>query len=104
MKQRSIIFLALSLLVLSLLSQAGRARADAQTQKWYAEEQKCLAKCPKLPRFGGTETPEQFKARIKKTDMYNACQKTCTDEYLNRVSPKRQPFDDGSKGYFKRNE
>ncbi|MBU1247210.1 MAG: hypothetical protein KKB70_00815 [Proteobacteria bacterium] len=104
MKQLAIFLLALSLLTLSLLSQAGFARADAQSQKWYAEEQKCLAKCPKLPRFGGTETAKQFQERIKKTDKYNACQKACTEEYLNRVSPKREPFDDGSKGYFKRNQ
>ena len=93
----------LLLLVLAVLPVQA-ALADAQTQKWWAEEQKCIAKCPKMPRFGGTENTKQFNERIKKTDAYNQCRRQCITDYMNRVQIKPDPFDDGSKGYFKRNQ
>ncbi len=80
------------------------AQADEQSAKWWAQERKCLADCPKLPRFSGSETTEQFNERIRKTDEFNFCQRSCTHEYLNKVNPQKAPFDDGAKGYFQRNE
>ena len=90
--------------IVMLLVLAAPALADQQTAQWWAEEQKCLADCPKMPRFGGTETNEQYLERMRMTDAYNACQRRCTEEYLNKVDPKKNPYDDGSEGYFKRNQ
>jgi hypothetical protein len=92
------------LIALLLLLPAQRAVADAQTQKWWAEERKCIADCPKMPRFGGTETDAQFKKRIKQTEAYNQCRRKCIKTYMDKVQLKHNPFDDGSKGYFKRNK
>ncbi len=97
------IWKAMTILLLLLLP-AHVALADAQTAKWWAEEQKCIAKCPKMPRFGGSETDKQFKERIKKTDAYNQCRRQCITDYMNKVQVKPKHLDDGSKGYFKRNK
>ncbi len=95
-----------SLLIVSAITLllCSAAVADKQSAKWWSEERKCLADCPKLPRYSGSETAEQFRERIRMTDKYNACQRMCTHEYLNKVKPQNAPFDDGTKGYFKRNE
>lgn len=97
------LLLALALLPMLTLLPAKSAQADAQTQKWWAEEQKCIANCPKMPRFGGGETDKQFNERIKKTEAYNQCQRQCIKDYMDKVQMKRQPLDDGSGAYFKRN-
>ncbi len=84
--------------------QSISAFGDEQSEKWWAEEQECIANCPELPRFSDTETDAQYVERMKKTEEYNICQRQCIREYMNKVQIRHRFFDDGSKSYFKRNE
>lgn len=98
---------AAALLMALALAAAPDARAqqgqDLPLAEWWAEEQECLDNCPKLPRFSGTETDAEYRERMRQTDLYNACQRRCTQEYMHKVRPPYEGFDDGSESYFKRN-
>ncbi|MEF2146192.1 MAG: hypothetical protein V3573_12170 [Desulfovibrionaceae bacterium] len=71
--------------------------------RWKAEEQRCISRCPKLPRFSGVETDAQYEQRIRAEDAYNRCYGQCVKQYQERVRLPYKPFDDGSGGYHRRN-
>lgn len=93
---------ALLLLVLLLHPGAAESRGFPNA-RWKAEEQRCIAACPSFPRFSGTETPAQYQRRIAAENAYNRCYARCIRQYQERVLLPREPYDDGSQGYLRRN-
>ncbi len=109
MTRTTTMLLAVLLLFIALIFLVRAAPCPAQGKTaadWKAEEQRCLDQCPEFPRFSGTETDEQYRKRLEQEDAYNDCQRQCVRDYMNRLGAniliKRN--DDGSAGYYKRNE
>ncbi|MGE4553884.1 MAG: hypothetical protein AB7D57_12285 [Desulfovibrionaceae bacterium] len=105
-----LLLLAALLLPAVLLGPPGPARAAgpgndpaAQEAKWRQEEQQCISKCPKFPRFGGTENDRQYRQRLQAEDDYNRCYARCVRDYMRKTQLKVQRLNDGSDEYYKRN-
>ena len=97
--------LALVLPGLAALPARTASAADpaAQVAKWKQEERQCISKCPKFPRYGGSENARQYKKRIQAEDAYNTCYNKCTRDYMYKLRMKVDRMNDGSEGYYKRN-
>lgn len=80
---------AISILTLALFLTGVAVPAMGDVAEWRRQERECIKRCPKKKTFGGIETVEAWRERIKADIANDSCYRKCNKQFHDHFDARR---------------